>query len=120
MILGNYVKKKNKKKKKKNGELHYIQHPIDIGVCGVNLRRPTYRILAQNYFSCAEGVPKAIENTWKFVVFIVIYLILRFARSSAYYHAHTTDTWLFMLWIFWLSMQHCGGLGKGRKLVVTH
>ena len=46
-----------------------------------------------NYFSRAEGVPKAIENTWKFVVFIVFYLILHFARSSAYHHAHMIDTY---------------------------
>ena len=46
-----------------------------------------------NYFSRADGVPKAIENTWKFVVFIVLYLILCFARSLAYYNAHTTDTY---------------------------
>ena len=46
-----------------------------------------------NYFSLAEGVPKAIENTWKFVLFIVLYLILRFARSPAYHHTHTIDTY---------------------------
>ena len=46
-----------------------------------------------NYFSRAEGVPKVIENTWKFVVFIVLYLILRFAISSAYHHAHMIDTY---------------------------
>ena len=28
-----------------------------------------------NCFSCAEGVWKATENTWKFVVFIDLYLI---------------------------------------------
>ena len=66
-----------------------------------------------NYFSRAEGVPKAIVNMWKFVVFIVLYLILRFARSSAYHHAHTIDPYDYLcygyfvvLWIFWLSMQH--------------
>ena len=46
-----------------------------------------------NYFLHAKGVPKAIENMWKFVVFIALYLILRFARSSAYHHAHTIDTY---------------------------
>ena len=44
-----------------------------------------------NYFSHAAGVPKAIGNTWKFVMFIVLYLILYFARSSVYHHAHTID-----------------------------
>ena len=74
--------------KKKEG--NYIQQPIDIGVCGVNLRPPISRILL-NYFLRVDGEPKALENTWKFVVFIVLYLILRFARSSAYHHAHTID-----------------------------
>ena len=46
MFWGNYLK-------------NYIQVPIDIGVCGVNLRAPT-RIV----FSRAEGVPKGRENTW--------------------------------------------------------
>ena len=44
---------------KKTG--NYIQQPIDIGVCEVNLRPPTSRILA-DYFSRAESVPKTIEN----------------------------------------------------------
>ena len=38
---------------------NYIQQPNDIGVCGVNLRPPTSRILAE-LFSRAGGVPKAI------------------------------------------------------------
>ena len=46
-----------------------IQPSIDIGVCEVNLRPPTLRILA-DYFSRAESVPKAIDNTWKFVVLL--------------------------------------------------
>ena len=46
-----------------------------------------------NYFSRAEGVPKAIDNTWKFVASIVLYLILRFARSSVYHYAHLIDTY---------------------------
>ena len=32
----------------KNGELH----STDIGVCGVNLRLPTSRILAELFFAC--------------------------------------------------------------------
>ena len=78
---------------KKTG--NYIQQPIDIGICGVNLRPPTSCILAE-LFLRAEGVLKAIENTWKFMVFIVLYLILRFARSSAYSHAHTIDTYSYL------------------------
>ena len=66
-----------------------IQLPIDIGVYGVNLRQ-TYWL---NYFSRAESIPKAIEITWKFVVFIALYLVLRFARNSAYHYAHTIDTY---------------------------
>ena len=49
-----------------------------------------------NYFSRAEGVPEAIENTWKFMVFIVLCLILRFSRSSAYIHAHMIYTYDFL------------------------
>ena len=65
-----------------------------------------------NCFSRAEGVPKAIENTWTFVQFIVLCSILHFARSSA----HTKDTYdyLGILWIFWLSMQTCLELAKVR------
>ena len=44
-----------------------------------------------NYFSHAEGVLKAIENTWKLVIFIVLHLHLHLAGSSAY-HTHTIDT----------------------------
>ena len=67
-VLRNYLKKKKKTKKTGN----YIQHPIDIGVCGVNLGLPTSRIYWLNHFSRAEGVPKATENTRKFVVFSVL------------------------------------------------
>ena len=67
---------------------NYVQQPIDICISDYLLH--TYWL---NYFSCAEGVPKAIENMWKFVLFIVYYLILRFARSSAYHHAHKIDTY---------------------------
>ena len=35
---------------KKTG--YYIQLPIDIGVCGVNLRPPTSRILAELFLAC--------------------------------------------------------------------
>ena len=77
---------------------NYIQPPIDIGVCGVNLRPPTSRILAE-LFSRAD-VPKAIENTWKFVLFIVLYLILHFAVSSTYHHAHTIDTYDYLRYGF--------------------
>ena len=41
MFLGNYLK---------NGELHATA--IDIGVCVVNLRPPTSRILAELFFAC--------------------------------------------------------------------
>ena len=57
-----------------------------------------------NYFLRAEGVPKAIENMWKFVVFIVLYLILRFARSSAYHHTHSIDTYDY-LWYGYFGCQ---------------
>ena len=73
---------------------NYIQLPIYIGLWGINLRPPASCILAK-LFARAEGVPKAIENTWEFMVFMVLYLLLRFARSSTYHHAHTIDT-LFM------------------------
>ena len=76
-----------------------------------------YLLLAYwlNYFSHAEGVPKAIENTWKFVV-IFLYLILRFASSSAHRSSCTHDRHilLFVLWIVWLSMQHCSEITKVR------
>ena len=50
------------------------------------------------------------------MVFFVLYLILGFARSSTYmyHHAHTIDTWLFVLWIFWLLMQHCRKIAMER------
>ena len=47
------------------------------------------------------------------MVFFVLYLLLCFARSSTYHHAHTIDTWLFVLWIFWLLMQHCQKIAMG-------
>ena len=40
------------------------------------------------YFVRAEGVPKAIRNTLKFVVFIGFCLILGFTSSSACRYAH--------------------------------
>ena len=48
----NNNKKKPKKKKKKQQKTtgNYIQQPIDIGVCGVNLKLPTSRILAELFF----------------------------------------------------------------------
>ena len=42
----------------------YIQPPIDIGVCGVNLRPPTSRILAELFFTsrrCTESHRKHVE-----------------------------------------------------------
>ena len=95
---------------KKNPE-NYIQQLIDICICGVI----SYNILHAywlNYFSHVEGVLKAIENTWKLIMFTVLYLILRFTRSSAYHQEHTKDT--FELMIILLSMQHCQEIATGR------
>ena len=50
-----------------------------------------------NYFSRAEGVPKAIENV-EIRGVCVLYLILRFARSLAYHHAHTTDIYDYLFY----------------------
>ena len=70
---------------------NYIQQPIDTAVCGVNLR--LLHAYWLNYFWHAEDVPKAIENMWKFVLSIVLYLTLCFARSSAHHHVHTIDSY---------------------------
>ena len=51
---------------------YYIQQPIDIGICGVNLRPSTSSILDELFF--AEGVPKAIENVEKYHQFVVCQL----------------------------------------------
>ena len=91
---------------------NYIHLSIDIGVCGVNLRPPIHAYWL-NDFSCAEGVPKAIENTWNFVVFIVLYLILRFARSSAYHHAHTIDTYAYLCYGYFGCQ--CSIVGKSPR-----
>ena len=78
---------------------NYVQQSIDIGICGVNLGPPTHTFWL-TCFLHAEGLSKAIENTWKFVVFIVLYLILCFARSSAYHHANTIDTYGYLCYCF--------------------
>ena len=54
-------KKKKKKQKKKTG--NYIQLPIDIGVCGVNLRPPNSRILAELVFACGRCTER-YRKTW--------------------------------------------------------
>ena len=79
---------------------NYIQQPIDIGVCGVNLRPPTLCTSRHwlNYFSRAEGVPKAIENTWKCVVFIILYLFCALIEvQHIITHTHDRHMWLFVL-----------------------
>ena len=65
---------------------NYIQPPIYIGVWSKSQTMYFTHIQLAELFSRAEGVPKPIENPWKFVMFIVIH------RRSPFHHAHTIDT----------------------------
>ena len=47
------------------------------------------------------------------MVFILLYLILRFARSSAYHHAHTIDTFDYLCYGYFGC--HCSIVEKSPR-----
>ena len=84
---------------------NYIQQPIDIGVCRVNLRPQTSGILAELFFACwrcTKSHRKHMEiRGFSFILFCDL---LEFSISS---RTHDKHIWLIVLWVFRLSIQNC-------------
>ena len=92
----------------------YIQQPIDVSIYGVNLRPSTSRILVELFFACrrcTESHKKHVEICGVECLLFNFSFCCKFSKSSRTQDRHVC---LFVLWIFWLSMQHCQEIAKGR------
>ena len=101
---------------------NYIQQPIDISVCGVNLRLPTSRILAELFFACwrcTENHRKDVEIRGVYCPVFNSALCYKFSISSCTHDRHIMIICVIDISVFnapLLRNRH----GKGRKWVVMH